>query len=88
MSRIGQARQRRPTEASHARTASGSRISASWAAPNTRKKPVSGQDAVAVFFAEVGDVRAARFEDPQAEQAEHRDQGEVVAANEYGHKRL
>jgi hypothetical protein len=32
------------------------------------------QDAVAVFLAEVGDVRAAGFEDPQSEQAEHGDQ--------------
>jgi hypothetical protein len=32
---------------------------------------------VAVFFAEVGDVRAGGFEDPQAEQAEHGHQGEV-----------
>jgi hypothetical protein len=36
------------------------------------------QDAVAVFFSEVVDVGAAGFEDPQPEQAEHRDQGEVV----------
>ena len=36
------------------------------------------QDAVAVFLAEVGDVGAAGFEDPQAEQPEHGDQGEVV----------
>ncbi len=32
---------------------------------------------VAVFFAEVGDVRAGGFEDPQAEQAEHGHQGEA-----------
>ena len=36
------------------------------------------QDAVAVFLAEVGDVGAARFEDPQAEQPQHGHQGEVV----------
>ncbi len=30
-----------------------------------------------VFFAEVGDVGAGRFEDPQPEQAEHGDEGEV-----------
>ena len=36
------------------------------------------QDAVAVFFAEVVDVRAGGFEDPQAEQAEQADQREVV----------
>jgi hypothetical protein len=36
------------------------------------------QDAVAVFLAEVGDVGAGGFEDPQAEQPEHGDQGEVV----------
>ncbi len=36
------------------------------------------QDPVAVFFAEVSDVRAGGFEDPQAEQAEHGHQGEVV----------
>jgi hypothetical protein len=33
---------------------------------------------VAVFLTEVGDVRAARFEDPQSEQAGHGDQGEIV----------
>jgi hypothetical protein len=33
---------------------------------------------VAVFLTEVVDVRAAGFEDPQAEQAQHRDQREVV----------
>jgi hypothetical protein len=32
---------------------------------------------VAVFFAEVGDVAAGGFEDPQSEQAEYGDQGEV-----------
>jgi len=36
------------------------------------------QDAVAVLFAEVGDVRPARFEDPQSEQAEKGDESEVV----------
>ena len=36
------------------------------------------QHPVAVFLAEVGDVGAAGFEDPQAEQPEHGDQGEVV----------
>jgi hypothetical protein len=36
------------------------------------------QDAVTVFLAEVRDVGAAGFEDPQPEQAEHRDEGEVV----------
>ncbi len=36
------------------------------------------QDAVAVFFAEVADVEAGRFEDPQAEEAEQADEGEVV----------
>jgi hypothetical protein len=34
--------------------------------------------AVAVFLAEVADVRAAGFEGPQAEETEHGDQGEVV----------
>jgi hypothetical protein len=33
---------------------------------------------VAVFFAEVGDVRAGGYEDPQSEQAEHGHQGEVA----------
>jgi hypothetical protein len=33
---------------------------------------------VAVFLAKIRDVGADRFEDPQAEQPEHRDQGEVV----------
>jgi hypothetical protein len=36
------------------------------------------KDAVAVFLAEVADVGAAGFEDPQPEQAEHGDQREVV----------
>jgi hypothetical protein len=36
------------------------------------------QHPVAVLFAEVGDIRAGRFEDPQAEQAEHGHQGEVT----------
>ena len=36
------------------------------------------EDAVAVFLAEVADVQAGGFEDPQAEQAEETDQGEVV----------
>jgi hypothetical protein len=31
-----------------------------------------------MFLAEVADVRTAGFEDPQAEKAEHGDQGEVV----------
>jgi hypothetical protein len=33
---------------------------------------------VAVLFAEVGDVRAGRPEDPQAEQLEHGHEGEVA----------
>jgi hypothetical protein len=33
---------------------------------------------VAVFLAEVAEVGTAGFEDPQTEQAEHGDQGEVV----------
>jgi hypothetical protein len=36
------------------------------------------QDAVTVLFLQVGDVEAGSFEDPQSEQAEHRDQGEVI----------
>ena len=39
---------------------------------------VHAQDAVAVLLAEVVDVGAGGFEDPQPEQAEHGDQGEVV----------
>jgi hypothetical protein len=38
------------------------------------------QDPVAVFLAEVGDVGAGGFEDPQAEQSEHGHQGEVMPA--------
>ncbi|MGI8701463.1 MAG: hypothetical protein ACR2JU_09715 [Nocardioidaceae bacterium] len=34
---------------------------------------------MAVFFAEVRDVGAGGFEDPQAEEPEHGDQDEVVA---------
>jgi hypothetical protein len=33
---------------------------------------------VTVFLTEVGDVGAGGFEDPQAEQPEHGDEGEVV----------
>ena len=40
--------------------------------------PAYTQHAVAVFLAEVGDVGAAGFEDPQAEQPEHGDQCEVA----------
>src|SRR5712691_7016078 len=36
------------------------------------------KDAVAVLFAEVGDVGAGGFEDPHAKQTEHRDRGEVA----------
>ena len=36
------------------------------------------QDPVAVDLGQVGDVGAGGLEDPQPEQAEHRDQGEVV----------
>ena len=36
------------------------------------------EDPVAVFFAEIGDVRAAGFEDPQAEQAQEAHQREVA----------
>ena len=36
------------------------------------------QHAVAVFLAEVFDVRPTRLEDPQTEKAEHGDQGEVI----------
>ncbi len=39
---------------------------------------VHPQDAVAVDFAEVFEVGAGGFEDPQPQQPEHRDQGEVV----------
>ena len=33
---------------------------------------------MAVLFAEVGDIRAGGLEDPQAQQPQHGDQGEVV----------
>jgi hypothetical protein len=36
------------------------------------------QHPVTVFLANVTDVRAGRFEDPQAEQTEHGHQGEVI----------
>jgi hypothetical protein len=36
------------------------------------------QHAVAVFLAQVADARAAGFKDPQSEQAQERDQREVV----------
>lgn len=35
------------------------------------------QDSVAVLFTYVCDVRAAGFEDPQAQETEHRNQREV-----------
>jgi hypothetical protein len=40
--------------------------------------PAHAQHPVAVFFTEVGDVRAGGFEDPQAEQPEHGHQREVA----------
>ena len=53
-------------------TAGGSGIRASLVPlPSTRKDPV------AVFLAEVVDGRTAGLEDPQPEQAEQGDQGEV-----------
>ena len=39
---------------------------------------VSPQDPMSVLFAEVFDAGAGHFEDPQAEESEHDDQGEVV----------
>jgi hypothetical protein len=45
------------------------------------------QHAVAVFLAEIGDVRAAGPEDPQTEQAQHRDQREVVAVDRQPRRR-
>lgn len=36
------------------------------------------EHAMAMFLPEVGDVGTGRFEDPQAEQAEHRDEREVA----------
>jgi hypothetical protein len=36
-----------------------------------------------MFLAEVGDVRAGSFEDPQAEQPEHGHQGEVIAVRRF-----
>ena len=39
------------------------------------------QDPMAVFLAEVGDAGAGGFEDRQAKQAQHGDQGEVVAVS-------
>jgi len=36
------------------------------------------QHPVTVLLAEIGDIRAGGLEDPQAEQAEHGDQGEVI----------
>ena len=43
----------------------------------------SAAEAVAVFLAEVGDVRAGGFEDPQAQQAEHGYQREVAWAGRF-----
>jgi hypothetical protein len=40
--------------------------------------PAYPQDPVAVFFAKVGDVAVGGFQDPQAEQAEHGHQSEVI----------
>jgi hypothetical protein len=36
------------------------------------------EDSMAVFLAEVVDVRTGGLEDPQSEQPEHRHQGEVI----------
>jgi hypothetical protein len=41
------------------------------------------EDAMAVFLAVAGNVGARGFEDPQAEEAEHRDEGEVVRAGRF-----
>ncbi len=41
------------------------------------------QDAVAVFFAEVGDIGSGRFEDAQPQQAKHGHQSEVVAVRRF-----
>ena len=39
--------------------------------------PAHAQHSVAMFFADIGDVGASGFEDPQAQQAEHGHQREV-----------
>jgi len=39
---------------------------------------VRAQDAVAAFLAQIIDAGAGGFEDPQAEQTQHDDEGEVV----------
>src|ERR1700733_2533167 len=64
---------RPPTALSMARpTAGGSGISATLVPlPHT-------QHPVAVLFAKVGDICAGGFEDPQAQQSEHRDEREVA----------
>jgi len=41
------------------------------------------QHPVAVFFAEVGGIGAGRFKDPQPQQTEHRDEGEVVVVGRF-----
>jgi hypothetical protein len=41
------------------------------------------QDPVAVFLAEIGDVRGGGFEDPQAQQAEHGHQREVARVRRF-----
>ena len=49
------------------------------------------EDPVAVLFAEVGDARAVGLEDPQAQQAEHGHQREVVPVRRFpgrGEQRL
>jgi hypothetical protein len=40
--------------------------------------PHTPEHAVAMFLAEIGDVGAGGFEDPQAEESQHRDEGDVA----------
>jgi hypothetical protein len=42
--------------------------------------PADAQDPVSVFLAKVADVGAGGLEDPQAQQAQHGHQGEVIRA--------
>jgi hypothetical protein len=43
--------------------------------------PADPQNPVAMLLAEIADVRAGGLEDPQAQQPQHGDQGEVVPVN-------
>src|SRR4051812_3583837 len=65
---------RRPMARSIARPTAGGRGTVASLSP----LPWNGEDTVSVDLAEIRGVGGGGFEDPKSEEAEHRDQGEVV----------